>query len=129
MERAAPLRLTLVRADNDEAAFSPNYQTELRQFYQLARAGDTPISAIAFTTDSIGATGDLVGEFVMPFADVISPMLSAAALAWLQGRAGRRLRLKVGDIEVEARTPEESEQMLQRALALQASRNGDSDAV
>jgi hypothetical protein len=65
----------------------------------------------------------------MPFADVISPMLSAAALAWLQGRAGRRLRLKVGDIEVEARTPEEGEQMLQRALALQASRNGDSDAV
>jgi hypothetical protein len=91
---AATLRLTLVRADNDEAAFSPNYQTELRQFYQLVRVDNVRISATAFTTDSIGATGDLVGEFVMPLADVISPMLGAAAIAWLQGRAGRRLRLK-----------------------------------
>jgi hypothetical protein len=115
---AATLRLTLVRADNDEAAFSPNYQTELRQFYQLVRVDNVRISATAFTTDSIGATGDLVGEFVMPLADVISPMLGAAVIAWLQGRAGRRLRLTVGDVEVEARTPAE---LLQQAQALHAS--------
>ncbi|MBT2793505.1 hypothetical protein [Paraburkholderia strydomiana] len=125
MERAAPVRLTLVRAENDEAAFSPNYQTELRQFYQLARAGDTPITAIAFTTNSTGAAGDLVGEFVMPLVDGMSRTFGAAAVAWLQGRAGRKLRLKVGDIEVEARNLEEIEQMLQSAQALQTSQNGD----
>ena len=32
------MRLTLVRAPNDEASFSPGYQMELRQFYSLARA-------------------------------------------------------------------------------------------
>jgi hypothetical protein len=45
-------------------------------------------------------------------------MLGAAAVAWLQGRAGRRLRLTVGDVEVEARTPAE---LLQQAQALHAS--------
>lgn len=121
MERAATLRLTLVRADHDEAAFSPNYQTELRQFYQRVRADNVRISAVVFTLDSVGASGGLVGEFVMPLAQVIGPVLGGDAVAWLQRRAGRKLRLKVGDLEVEARTPEEIGHLLQQAQALRAS--------
>ncbi|RQS57832.1 hypothetical protein DID96_36530 [Burkholderia sp. Bp8963] len=78
------------------------------------------VSAITFTMDSVGASGSLVGEFVIPLAQVIGPVLGGAAVAWLQGRAGRKLRLKVGDLEVEARTPEEIGQLLEQAQALQA---------
>ncbi|MFM0205683.1 hypothetical protein PQR53_38410 [Paraburkholderia fungorum] len=121
MDPAATLRLTLVRSADDHAAFSPGYQAELRQFYQLVRADGTRVSAVAFTVDSVGASGGLMGEFVIPLAQVIGPVLGGAAVAWLQGRAGRTLRLKVGDLEVEARTPEEIGQLLKQAQALQAS--------
>ena len=120
MSPAATMRLTLVRAENDAASFSPAYQGELRQFYQLVRADGIRISAITFTLDSVGASGGLVGEFVIPLAQVIGPMLGGAAVAWLQGRAGRKLRLKVGDVDVEAHTPEEIMRLLEQAHALQA---------
>jgi hypothetical protein len=124
MPDIATLRLTLVRSADDQAAFSPGYQTELRQFYQLVRAEGTHIRALVFTLDSVGASGGLVGEFVIPLAQVIGPMLGGAAVAWLQGRAGRKLRLKVGDVEVEARTLEEVEQLLKQAQALQGTQEG-----
>lgn len=49
MERSATIRLTLVRSKDDEATFSPNYQRELKQFYQLVRADGTRMSAVSFT--------------------------------------------------------------------------------
>lgn len=77
MVPAATLRLTLVRSADDEAAFSPGYQTELRQFYQLVRADGIRVSAVAFTMDSVGAGGGLIGEFAIPLAQVIGPALGA----------------------------------------------------
>ncbi|CAE6827181.1 hypothetical protein [Paraburkholderia haematera] len=120
MAPAATLRLTLVRSEDDQAAFSPGYQAELRQFYHLVRADGTRVSAVAFTMDTVGASGGLVGEFVIPLAQVIGPVLGSAAVAWLQGRAGRKLRLKVGDIEVEANTQAEFDALLAKAIAVRA---------
>jgi hypothetical protein len=122
---AATLRLTLVRSGDDEAAFSPGYQAELRQFYQLVRADGIRISAVAFAMGSVGAGGGLVGEFIIPLAQVIGPVLAGAAVAWLQGRAARRLRVKVGDVEVEARTPEDIGQLLKQAQALRTLQHND----
>src|SRR5262245_48316394 len=127
MPPVATVRLTMVRSADDEAAFSPNYQSELRQFYQLVRADNVRINAVGFANDTVGASGGLVGEFVIPLAQVIGPVLGGAAVAWLQGRAGRKLRLKAGDIEVEARTLGEIEQLLERAQALRATHKGKSN--
>jgi hypothetical protein len=111
-------RLTLVRSEDDEAAFSPGYQAELRQFYSLARAEGGKISAVAFTTDSADEGDGFVGEFLVPFTPVAGPTLAAAASAWLQGRAGRRLRLKMGDTEVEATSPGELYGLLHLTMAV-----------
>ncbi len=127
MTPSATLRLALIRSPDDEATFSPNYQAELRQFYQLVRANNVRINAVAFTMDSVGAAGGLVGEFVIPLAQVIGPVLGGAAVEWLRGHAGRKLRLKMGDIEVEARTFEEIEQLLARAQALRGAQDGEND--
>jgi hypothetical protein len=64
--------------------------------------------------------GPFLMEYALPLAQVVGPVIGGAAAAWLQGRAGRKLRLKVGDIEVEARTVEEVDQLLLRAQALRA---------
>jgi len=114
------LRLTLVRAPADAAAFSPAYQTELQQFYQQVRAAGLRVSAVAFTKDRARG-GGLVGDFVAPLAQTPGPALAQATIAWLQGRTGRSVRLKFRDSESEARTPATFEALLAQALALQAS--------
>jgi hypothetical protein len=62
---------------------------------------------------------------------VVSPVLITAALpalsaaagtalgAWLGARSGRRVRVKIGDIEAEAHTREEVETLLARAQEIQ----------
>ncbi len=112
------LRLTLVRAPGDDASFSPGYQRELRQFYNLARAEGGKVGPITFTIDSAEGGDGLVGEFLIPFAHVGAPTLMAAASAWLKGRAGRRLRLTIGDTEVEANSPSELYGLLNLTIAV-----------
>jgi len=63
MVAADTLRLTLIRAKDDDASSSSPYQAELRQFFNLVRAEGTKISAAALTSDSIGG-GGYTGEFL-----------------------------------------------------------------
>ncbi|MBT2792934.1 hypothetical protein [Paraburkholderia strydomiana] len=106
MDPADTLRLTLVPAPGDDAAFSPAYQAELRQFHNLARA-DGETRAVRFGKDSADGGDGLAGEFMIRVTHVAAPALAAAASAWMLGRAGRRLRLKIGGTEVEASSPNE----------------------
>jgi len=59
-----------------------------------------------------------VGEFVVPFTPIAGSTLTAAAGAWLQGRAGRRLRLTMGNTEVEATSPGELYGLLNLTMAV-----------
>jgi hypothetical protein len=92
------VRITLVRAQDDAASFSPNYQHELKQFYHLVRADRTRMSAVAFTMAGVTGDSGFTGEFVVPLNQEIGPVLGRAAVAWLQGRAGRIVRLSMGEI-------------------------------
>ena len=112
------LRLILVRAPDDEASFSPGYQAELRQFYSLARAEGGKIVAVTFTTDRADGGDGFVGEFMVPCTPVAGSTLTAATGAWLQGRAGRRLRLTMGDVEVEATSAGELYGLLNLTMAV-----------
>jgi hypothetical protein len=95
------LRLSLVRAPNDDASFSPAYQTELRQYFYLVRAEGIKISAAAHAEDSIGG-GGLTGEFFIAMVQVIGPAFRQATIAWMQGRSGRTARVKLGDTDIVA---------------------------
>jgi hypothetical protein len=118
MRTSKTMRLTLVRAPNDEASFSPGYQMELRQFYSLARAEGDKIRAVIFTTDRADGGDGFLGEFIVPCTTVAGPTLIAATNVWLQGRADRRLRLKMGDTEVEANSPGELYGLLNLTMAV-----------
>ncbi|WP_244808902.1 MULTISPECIES: hypothetical protein [Caballeronia] len=118
MERAATLRLTLVRSAGDEAAFSPNYQRELKQFYHLVRADHTRISAIAFTMPGLSDDTGFTGEFVVPLSQEIGPVLARAALAWRNAQAGRVVRLTLGTLDFDVGTASALEALVTRAQAL-----------
>jgi hypothetical protein len=62
---------------------------------------------------------DLLARFVVDLEKFAMPAASLL-VGWLTGRNGRKARVKVGDIEAEARTPEELERLLKRALEIRA---------
>jgi hypothetical protein len=74
------VRITLVRAQDDEASFSPNYQHELKQFYHLVRADRTRMSAVAFTMADVTGDSGFTGEFVVPLNQEIGPVLDGPPL-------------------------------------------------
>src|SRR5204863_239640 len=96
-------RLALVRAQGDDASFSPAYQTELRQFFYLVRAEGTKISASARSADSIGC-GATPGEFFIVEMQVIGTAFWRMSDAWMQGCPGRTILMTSGNAEVAAAT-------------------------
>jgi hypothetical protein len=60
-----------------------------------------------------------LGDFMIKFAATAGPALGTLIGAWLHARYGRKVRLKIGDIEAEAQSVEEVEKLLQQAEQFQ----------
>jgi hypothetical protein len=74
---------------------------------------------------SVDVLALLTGSFSISITQV-APVLAALA-AWLAARNGRKVRLKIGDVEAEARTAKEVEKLLLRAKEFQ--QNAASNSV
>jgi hypothetical protein len=120
------VRFYLRRAPDEPPTFSAEGQSVLRKV--ISALHDNHIDAVTpiMALDSVEATGGYTGEIAV-LIQAVSPILTAILGAWLQSKAGRKVRLKVGDVEVEARTVEEAEQLLQRAQAMQTSQENPED--
>jgi hypothetical protein len=105
------IEITLLSAPDDPYHLTPAYQQELRGFEQSFRSEGLPIAATPALAKMAGGPF-LSGEFVLKLADKIGPPLIAGIAGWLHGRSGRKVRLKVGDIEVEAPTMKEVENLV-----------------
>ena len=73
--------------------------------------------------DSADAVGFALPEYVIPLIQAVGPTFVAILVAWLQNRAGRKVRLKVGDVEAEARTAQEVERLLTKAMEMQRAKD------
>ena len=105
------IQISLLPAPDDPHHLTPGYQQELRGFEQAFRSEGLPIAAVPALAKMQGGPF-LSGEFVLKVAEKIGPPLIAGIAAWLHGRSGRKVRLKVGDIEVEAPTMKEVENLV-----------------
>ena len=113
------LHLTLIRAPTDPETFSPAYQAELMRLLQQLQASGLEISARPFMPHG---GGGLVGEFLIPLAQLGGPLISAVegVEAWMAGCVGRQLRLTVGAVELAASSPADLTRILHKALELKA---------
>ncbi|MCF5507466.1 MULTISPECIES: hypothetical protein [Pseudomonas] len=117
------LQLRLLRAPDDSAVFGADYQTELRQFKQQLEVTGLAVSPTFATVDRAGAVKGLTGQFLLSWVPAIGlPLktLGEIAMAWINGRAGRTLRLTVGDVELEAHSKVDIERLVEQVIALKA---------
>lgn len=112
------LELKLEPAGDDPPINSAAFQTSMVPIGAALAAAGVRYSQRAMAFDAAEAIGFALPEYVIQIGQALGPTLGVVLVAWLQGRAGRKVRLKVGDIEAEARTTEELERLLERAARL-----------
>lgn len=112
------IELKLIQAKDDELPFSKEYQTELGRFRdQIPK--DIDVKQTCFFMDSVLGGGGPLGQFVLSLTEYkehLATILSGAAGYWFRMRTGRKLHLKVGDIEAEATNEKDFKMILEKAL-------------
>lgn len=114
------LTLILAAAPDDPAVADPEYQRGLSAVGEALREAGILSAQRRVTFDAVGAAGYSVGQYIIALAPVAAPVIGVAVGVWITARSGRKLRIKVGDIELEAHSSAEIEHLLAQAIALKA---------
>ena len=125
-ENVGKVRFYLINATDEPETLQPESQIELRSLMQAIRKSKIEIDAPFLTCDSVEAVGGYTGEITM-LATAFGPILTGIFGAWMQSKVGRKVRLKDGDIEIEARTVEEVGKLLDMVAEQRAKREPKED--
>ena len=118
---AERIEIQLIPAPDDAAPNSAEYQAELDGFYKILRSRGVVPQRVLETLEAAvgpGETAMWLGQFVIvaktatPIVAIIGPALGTVIGVWLHNRYGRKVRMKIGDIEVEAQTMDEVRELL-----------------
>lgn len=126
-DNVGKVRFYLVNAADDPPTFSVEVQADLRNVIAALHANKIEADAPFMTLDSVDAVGGYTGEIAV-LAKALGPVLTGILGAWLQSKAGRKVRLKDGDIEVEARTVQEVGELLNMAAEQRTKRQQSEDS-
>jgi hypothetical protein len=111
------VQLGLMPSAEDTPINADPIQAEFSAFGRSLAAGDVQYSQWAIAMDAVDANGYPLPEFIVKnLKPSRFAAITAALSKWLEGRPGRKVRVQVGDLVVEAQTPEEAEQMLRAAM-------------
>lgn len=80
-------------------------------------AGEVEIAAETISMEDATSQTYWLGQYIIPLAQVVVPAVGLAVAAWFQARSGRKMRLKIGDIEIEANSKQEVGEFLKQAVA------------
>ena len=119
------LIFTLVPGPGEPLPADLEYQQDrLTQLPLRPRSGSPPIRVRVpgGTYGTRAGAGPLAGPdlgSLLSFAGKALPTLGTALVAWLGGRYGRKVRVKVGEVEVEANTVADIKDLLSRVEQMQ----------
>ena len=114
------LTLFLVAAPDDPTVADPEYQRGLSAVSGALREAGILSAQRRMTFDADGAAGYSLGQYFISLAPVAGPVIGVAVGAWITARSGRKLRIKVGDIELEAHSPAEIDHLMAKTITLKA---------
>jgi hypothetical protein len=106
--------ITLVPSSDEGDIKAPLLQSDMVEFENGLRAASIECSPVVGFQKSTGTEPWLIGQFVfnvLPYFSGVLPLLGI----WVQARYGRKVRIKVGDIEVEATSVDEVRKLLKAA--------------
>ena len=107
------IKIVLKRSPEDLPQFSPEYQADMGKVFTALHNEGTKFEATAFAMDGVDAVGGATGE-ILALAKTLGPATIAAIAAFLAGRNGRKVKIKVGEIEAEANSVKELNAVLER---------------
>ncbi|HVC59648.1 MAG TPA: hypothetical protein VND19_04690 [Acetobacteraceae bacterium] len=116
------LEIELERGDDDPQEHTPAYQVELEKFKRPLNEAGIRYSQRAIAFDSVDAHGYPLGEFALEFIKTVAPVVSAALVAWITAKYGRKVCVKFMDIEVQARSVEEVGRLIDKVVEVQEKR-------
>ena len=110
--QAGQVAIWLDRSPDDAETFTKDHQAELYELLgPLLRDKEFKVEALFMALDSADAVSGYTGQLIISLAQIASPVLTAALVAWLKGRPGRKVRVQFhpdGKLKnVEAQTPEQ----------------------
>jgi hypothetical protein len=110
--------LVLVPAPGEPDLDDPVLASEIKQFEVLLGSTGDRLRLVCCAANA--ADIEWIGHYVVTLAPAVLPVITAAAGAWLQARFGRKISLRIGDIEAQASSIKEVELLLAKARAFQA---------
>lgn len=117
--------ISLIPAADDPPLKAPAYQAELQKFEQSLTSKGIIVEEYSICLregwSAEPSTTTYLGDFAIKVLGTIGPPIIAAIAGWLHGRAGRKVHLKVGEIEVDAPTIKEVEVLLARVQEMRES--------
>jgi hypothetical protein len=108
------IRIELLPAPDEEME-SDEYQQSLRDFAESLRANGISRSVGIRTMDAAGGVSPAVWKGGFGLAAAALPLITGFLGAWLKGRYGRKVRLKIGkhgEIDAEAQTVEQINELM-----------------
>lgn len=127
MDVPARLRVVVWSSTNDDPFVGKDsqYARDIKTFLTAVEQQGGKLVPPRLAMDSVQI--QTVVEFAKIVGPIVGSAIAAAVTTWLQGRAGRKIRLKVGDVEIEASNPEDFERLLAEARALKGAQDTGSD--
>lgn len=107
------IKIVLKRSPEDGPQFGREHQADISKVFSAFHDDGIKIQATAFAMDAVDAVGGATGEF-LALAKILGPAAIAGLSGWLAGRNGRKVKIKVGDVEAEANSVKELDEVLKR---------------
>jgi hypothetical protein len=115
------VRFYLEGAPDEPLTFTVQGQESLQSVITALKENRIEADAPVMAVDSADAVGGYTG-LIAVFITSLASASSVIAVAWLKARAGRKVRIKDGDIEVEAATVDDVTKLHKQILAARAKR-------
>ncbi len=113
------IAIWLGRAEDDAPTFTHEHQAELRDVLGALHDKGIELEAPFMALDAADAVSGYTGQLIISLAQIAAPVLTAALVAWLKGRPGRKVRVEFhpdGKVKnVEAQTPEQVLELVRAA--------------
>jgi len=113
----AEMSLAFIAGPSDPEYRDPSYQDELHAIDAVLKTLSSRVQARASFQKSGTGGSWLTGDFLVHLSALGTPLGTLFGV-WISAKLGRKVRVKIGEIEVEAATTKEVEHLLERAKHL-----------